>query len=199
MQSKATTVEQYLASLPEDRRAALTAIRKVILANLDCGPDGKSGFTELMQYGMIGYAVPHSVFPPGYHCDPKQPLPYAGLASQKNHMSLYLMCVYGHTESHAQFQKEWLATGKKLDMGKACIRFKKLDDVAIDVIGATIKRITAKKYIDLYTKSLAATGRDVSGKKIAAAKANTPVIKPSSKKKTTKKPAARSSSSRTKR
>ena len=106
MQSKATTVEQYLASLPDDRRAALTAIRKVILANLDRGPDGKSGFTEAMQYGMIGYAVPHSVFPPGYHCDPKQPLPYAGLASQKNHMSLYLMCVYGNTDAHSQFQKE---------------------------------------------------------------------------------------------
>ncbi len=202
MQSKSTTVEQYLGSLPDDRRAALTAIRKVILANLDRGPDGKSGvggFTEGMQYGMIGYAVPHSVFPPGYHCDPKQPLPYAGLASQKNHMSLYLMCVYGNPDAHAQFQKQWLATGKKLDMGKACIRFKKLDDVALDVIGDTIKRITAKKYIDFYTKSLAATGRDVTGKKIARATASTPAVKPSAKKKPTKQPAATSSPSRSKR
>ena len=202
MQSKATTVEQYLASLPEDRRTAIAAIRKVILANLDRGPDGKSGaggFIEAMQYGMIGYAVPHSVFPPGYHCDPKQPLPYAGLASQKNHMSLYLMCVYGNPGAHAQFQKEWLATGKKLDMGKACIRFKKLDDVALEVIGATIKRITAKRYIDFYTKSLAATGRDVTGKQAAAAKARTPAAKPSSKKKTAKQPAATSSPSRRKR
>ena len=89
MQSKATTVEQYLAELPEDRRKAIEAVRQVILKNLD------KDYEEGIQYGMIGYYVPHRVYPAGYHCDPKQPLPFAGLASQKNYMSLYLMCVYG--------------------------------------------------------------------------------------------------------
>src|SRR5580700_2777009 len=89
MQSKATTVERYLAELPPDRRAAVSAVREVILSNLD------AGYAEGMQYGMIGYYVPHSIFPAGYRCDPKQPLPFAHLASQKNYMSLYLMCLYG--------------------------------------------------------------------------------------------------------
>ena len=89
MQSKATTVEQYLAELPEDRRASISAVPKVILENLD--PD----FEEIMQYGMIGYSVPHRVFPAGYHCDPRQPLPYAGLASQKNYLALCLMTLFG--------------------------------------------------------------------------------------------------------
>src|SRR5690606_5713012 len=89
MQSKAKTVDEYLKSLPEDRRQALASVRRTILANLD------SGFEEGMQYGMIGYFVPHRVFPAGYHCDPKQPLPYAGLAAQKNHLALYAGCLYG--------------------------------------------------------------------------------------------------------
>ncbi len=186
MQSKAPTVDAYLASLPEDRRAALQAVRKVFLANLDRGPDGKSGFTEAMQYGMIGYAVPHSIFPPGYHCDPKQPLPYAGIASQKNHMSIYLMCIYGHGEAESQFRTAWAKSGKKLDMGKACIRFKKLDDLALDVIAATLKRITLKKYVDFYIKSLAAQGKDPTGKKLAASK-KTPAKKTAAKKTAKKK------------
>ena len=94
MQSKATTVAKYLEELPPDRRAALCAVRTVILKNLD------RDYQEGMQYGMIGYFVPHSVFPPGYHCDPRQPLPFAGLASQKNHMSLYMMSAYGEGGDH---------------------------------------------------------------------------------------------------
>src|SRR5258707_3534246 len=89
MQSTATTVEQYLAGLPDDRRSAIEAVRNVILKNLD------TDYEEGMQYGMIGYYVPHSVYPAGYHCDPRQPLPFAALASQKNYMSLYLMSLYG--------------------------------------------------------------------------------------------------------
>src|SRR5215510_4562835 len=130
MQSKAATVEQFLAALPEDRRAAIQAVREVILKNLD------KDYEEGMQYGMLGYYVPHRVFPAGYHCDPKQPLSFAGLASQKNHMSLYLMCVYGNREHEQWFRQAWTKTGKKLDMGKSCIRFKKLEDVALDVVGA---------------------------------------------------------------
>src|SRR6185436_18364735 len=127
--------------LPADRRAALETVRKVVRANLD------AGFEEGMQYGMIGYYVPHSVYPAGYHCDPKQPLPFAALASQKNHLSLYLMCIYGGGSGnpHAEwFQREWKKSGKKLDMGKACIRFEQPDDLALDVVAATFARMTAK-------------------------------------------------------
>lgn len=141
MQSKATTVDAYLAQLPEDRRHAIEAVREVILENLD------KDYEEGMQYGMIGYYVPHSVYPAGYHCDPRQPLPFAALGSQKNYMSLHLMCVYGNTEHTKWFQEAWAKTGKKLDMGKACVRFKKVEDLALDVIGEAVKRVPAKKYI----------------------------------------------------
>ncbi len=156
MQSKAKTVKEYLASLPPERREALEAVRQVILKNLD------KGFEEGMQYGMIGYYVPHSVFPPGYHCDPKQPLPYAGMASQKNHMSLYLMCVYGHDGSNPTtkwFQDAWKKTGKKLDMGKACVRFKKIDDVALDVVGEAIRRMPVSKFVKFYEEALLANNK----------------------------------------
>jgi hypothetical protein len=155
MQSKASTVEEYLASLPEDRRIAISRVRDVILANLD------KDYEEGMSYGMIGYYVPHRVFPAGYHCDPKQGLPFAGLASQKNHMSAYLMglycgCVEGVNDTALVrwFREAWAKSGKKkLDMGKSCIRFKKVDDLALDVLGEAIRRMPAKTYIDLYMKA----------------------------------------------
>ena len=162
MQSKATTVAEYLKSLPDDRCAAINAVRKVILANLD------KQYEEGMQYGMIGYYVPHKIFPAGYHCDPKQPLPFAALASQKNHLSLYLMGVYcgcaegpgsGETADARWFREAWAKTGKQLDMGKACVRFKRIEDVALDVVGAAIKRIPAKTYVERYQNTLAETGR----------------------------------------
>jgi hypothetical protein len=142
--SKAKTVSEYLAELPADRRAALQAVRKVIRANLD------KDYEEGMQYGMISYCVPHRVYPPGYHCDPTVPLLYAALASQKNHMAVYLMCVYGHEETASWFKEAWAKTGKKLDMGKSCVRFKKIEDVALDVIGQAIARVPAKKYVARY-------------------------------------------------
>ncbi len=142
--SASKTVKEYLAELPPDRRSAIQAVREVILKNLD------KGYEEGMQYGMIGYYVPHRVYPPGYHCDPKQPLPFAGLASQKNHMSLYLMCLYGDSEQAKWFSKEWATTGKKLDMGKSCIGFKRLEDLALEVIGKAISRVPAKDYIAHY-------------------------------------------------
>jgi hypothetical protein len=144
VQSKAKTVEQYLAELPPDRREAISAVRKVILKNL---PDG---FEEVMQYGMISYVVPFNLFPAGYHCDPSQPLNFAGLASQKNHMAIYLMCVYGHNETQGWFVKAYKASGKKLDMGKSCVRFKKLEDLPLDVIGQAIARVPVDKYIKAY-------------------------------------------------
>lgn len=170
MQSKATTVEQYLAELPEDRRAEIEAVRKVILKNLD------KDYEEGMSYGMIGYFVPHRVYPAGYHCDPKQPLPYAGLASQKNHMSLYMMCTYSDADHLAWFQAAWAKTGKKLDMGKSCIRFKKAEHLALDVIGEAIKKTPAKKYIDHIEKTW--TTRSPSPKPAA----KKPQAAPSSKK-----------------
>jgi hypothetical protein len=146
MQSKAATVEAYLAELPPDRRAAISAVREVILQNLD--PDYEEG----MQYGMIGYYVPHRLYPPGYHCDPRQPLGFACLGSQKNYMSLYMMPVYGDADDW--FQKAWSKTGKKLDMGKSCIRFRKVDDLALDVVAEAIRRMPAKKWIQVYESVL---------------------------------------------
>jgi hypothetical protein len=158
MRSEATTVDQYLAELPGDRRDAISALRKVILKNLP------KGYEEGMDYGMIGYHVPHSIYPPGYHCNPKQPLPFAALASQKNHMAFYLMCMYGDSEYETWLREAWAKSGKKLDMGKSCIRFKKLDDVPLDVIGAAIKKVPVKKYVAFYE---AVINRPAAKKKIA--------------------------------
>jgi hypothetical protein len=149
MQSKAKTVPDYLASLPDDRRKAIETVRDVILANLD------KDYEEGMSYGMIGYYVPHRVFPAGYHVDPKQGLPFAALASQKNYMSVYLMGLYPGSDNARWFQEAWAKTGKKLDVGKSCIRFRKVDDLALDVIGGAIRRMPAKRYIDLYMKARA--------------------------------------------
>lgn len=148
MQSKATTVKQYLESLPAARREAVGAVRDTILDNLP------KGYEERMQYGMIGYCVPHSIYPAGYHCDPQQPLPFAGLASQKNSMSLYLMCIYGDPDHAAWFREAWTSTGRKLDMGKSCVRFKKLEDVPLDVVGKAVKRVPVKKYLAFYESNL---------------------------------------------
>jgi len=166
MQSKAATVAEYLASLPEDRRKEIQTVREVILENLD------GDYEEGMTYGMIGYYVPHSVYPAGYHCDPKMPLPFANLASQKNHMAVYLMCVYGHAGERARFEKAWKAAGKKLDAGKACIRFKSADDLALDVLGDTVKRMPAKTYIShiekVFAKNRAERVKEkAGGKKVA--------------------------------
>jgi hypothetical protein len=144
MKSTATTVREYLEQLPADRRASIESVRAVILKNLD------PLFEEGMQYGMIGYYVPHRVYPPGYHCDPAEPLPFVCLASQKNYMSVYLGCVYGHAERERWFHEAWAKAGKKLDMGKSCVRFRKLDDLALDVLGEAIRQETAKAFIRRY-------------------------------------------------
>ncbi|HAV62353.1 MAG TPA: DUF1801 domain-containing protein [Verrucomicrobiales bacterium] len=148
MQSKAASVEQYLAELPPERRSAIEAVRKVILRSID------KDVEEGMQYGMIGYYIPHRVYPPGYHCDPKQPLPFVCLASQKNHMAVYMSCIYGSEAEERWFREAWAKTGKKLDMGKSCIRFRKPDDLALDVLGEAIRRTPTKKFIEFYEKVL---------------------------------------------
>jgi hypothetical protein len=150
MQSKAVTVEEYLASLPQDRRIAMTAVRDLVRNSID------DDIEEGMAYGMIGWYVPHRVFPDGYHTNPKQPLPYAALASQKNYMTLYMMNVYADgTEGESWFRKEWAKTGKKLDMGKSCIRFRKTDDLALDVIAEAIKRVPSGRHVEQYVETLA--------------------------------------------
>lgn len=148
MTSGAKTVDEYLSELPADRRIVLVAVRDVILKNLD------EGFIEGMQYGHIGYFVPHSIFPAGYHCDPKQPLPFMGLTNQKNHMALHSYGLYGSSPLMAWFQEAWAKTGKKLDMGKACVRFKGLEDVALDVVGELVARQSLEKYLTQYQRAL---------------------------------------------
>jgi hypothetical protein len=144
MQSQAKTVREYLSELSPERRVAIEAVRKVIVANLD------KNVEESMQYGMISYAIPHRVYPDGYHCNPKQPLPFASLASQKQYMSLYVMSVYGQPKEENWLRERWTAAGKKLDMGKCCIRFKSLDDVPLDVVGELFRRVSAKDFIAHY-------------------------------------------------
>jgi cell division septation protein DedD len=165
--SPAATVDAYLASLPEDRRAAIAAVRAVINANL---PDG---YREGMQFGMIGWCVPLARFPDTYN---GQPLGLAALASQKQYMALYLMSVYGDRELETWFRDAFAAAGKQLDMGKSCVRFKTLDALPLDVIGQTIAKVPVDAYLAKY----------------AAAKRQQPVKKkpkkPTAKKPTTKKP-----------
>jgi hypothetical protein len=186
MKSAVRTVAEYLAQLPADRRAAISAVRDVIRANLD------AAYEEGIQYGMLGYYVPHSVYPAGYHTDPKQPLPFAALASQKNHMALYLMGTYcgcvegpgGETADTAWFRAAWAKTGKKLDMGKSCVRFTKIENVALDVVGEAIRRVPAKVYVARYEAVMAQT-------KGAKAKAAKKTAKPATKKSATKSAAKR--------
>lgn len=182
MQSKATTVDAYIESLPPDRREAIEAIREVFKKNID------KDYVEAMGYGMPGYSVPHSIYPAGYHCDPKLPLPFAGFASQKNHLSIYLMCLYSQSDQEKWFVNQWKKTGKKLDMGKCCIRAKKLEDLALDVIGEAIRRVPVKKYIEYYESALKqnakASAQRSAARKAAAAKAPDkarPARKPSKK------------------
>ncbi|MBI5610416.1 MAG: DUF1801 domain-containing protein [Deltaproteobacteria bacterium] len=146
----AESVQAYLAALPDDRRALVQAIRAAILAALP------PGYEEGIQYGMIGYYVPHSLFPAGYHCDPKQPLPFAGLASQKGYVSLHLPCLYMSAERSERFALAWQATGKKLDMGKGCVRIKSLDAVPLAVIGAMVASIAVSDFVADYQRGLSA-------------------------------------------
>ena len=148
MTSSATTVEAYLESLPDDRREAINKLRKVIKKNLP------KGFREEMNYGMIGYVIPHSLYPAGYHCDPKLPLPFMNIASQKNNISIYHMGVYASPELLKWFTAAHAAASKKkLDMGKSCIRYKKTEDIPVELIGELASKITPAEWIALYEKN----------------------------------------------
>lgn len=145
MTSKATTVEQYIAELPNDRREAMIKLRNVILKNIP------NGFQEEMSYGMIGYVVPHNLYPKGYHCNTKLPLPYMNIASQKGSINIYNMMIYADTDLYQWFVTEYEKVCKsKLDMGKSCIRFKKTDDIPYDLIGALSAKVTVAAWIEKY-------------------------------------------------
>ena len=148
MQSKATTVEQYIAELPPERQKPITELRKVIKKNLP------KGFSEGMSYGMIGYSVPHSLYPAGYHCNPELPLPFMNIASQKNFIAVYHMGVYANSKLLKWFTDEYLKAGVgKLDMGKSCIRFKKTENIPYKLIGELAAKIKPKEWIEMYEKA----------------------------------------------
>ena len=149
MTSKATTPEQYLRELPAERKEPVTQLRNTILKNLP------KGFKEVMGYGMIGYVVPHEIYPAGYHCDPKLPLAFMNIASQKNFIALYHMGIYGSSKLLKWFVEEYPKhTTAKLDMGKSCIRFKKPEHIPYKLIGELVKKITVKDWIESYEKIL---------------------------------------------
>ena len=149
MQSKATTVDQYLKEIPADRQVAMNKLRKVIVKNLP------KGFKETMGYGMMGYCVPHSIYPAGYHCNPKAPLPFAGIASQKNSINFYHMGIYADPKLLKWFTDEYAKAGVgKLDIGNSCVRFKKPENIPYDLIGKLCSKITVEKWIEQYEKNL---------------------------------------------
>jgi uncharacterized protein DUF1801 len=170
--SSASSVEEYLASLPPERRSVVGAVREVVVRNLPVG------YRESMEYGMIAYAVPLERFPNTYN---GQPLCYAGLAVQKNHYSLYLMCAYGSASEAAVLKEAFAAAGKRLDMGKSCVRFRSLDDLPLDAIGSFVARTPPEKYIAHYQSSRA-TMKSGAGKTTAKKSAKSARRKKATKK-----------------
>lgn len=148
MQSKATTVDAYIMELPEERQEAIHKLRTTIKKNLP------KGFKEVMSYGMIGYVVPHSLYPAGYHCTPELPLPFLNIASQKNFIAVYHMGIYGDPQLLKWFTDEYAKAGTgKLDMGKSCIRFKKPANIPYELIGKLAAKMTPEEWIALYEKN----------------------------------------------
>lgn len=149
MQAKEISPDQYVNSLPEDRKEAITQLRKIILKNVP------KGFQEAMSYGMLGYVVPHKLYPAGYHCNPELPLPFISLASQKNFIALYHMGMYADKKLLQWFTTEYPKhTKAKLDMGKSCIRFKKIDQIPYKLIEELVKKMTVKDWITIYEKEV---------------------------------------------
>jgi hypothetical protein len=149
MQSTATSAEDYIDSLPEDRKQPMSQLRKVIRKNLP------NGFKEEMGYGMLGYVVPHSIYPAGYHCTPHLPLPFLGIASQKNFIGVYHMGLYADDKLLSWFNEEYPKhSSAKLDMGKSCMRFKKINEIPYDLIGELASKLTPQQWIDIYESKL---------------------------------------------
>jgi uncharacterized protein YdhG (YjbR/CyaY superfamily) len=149
MQSKAATVDEYFEGLPDERKKPMTELRKTILKNLP------KGFKEGMSYGMVGYVVPHSKYPAGYHCDPKLALPFMSIASQKNFVALYHMGIYANPKLQKWFTDEYAKqVPSKLDMGKGCIRFKKPEQIPFKLIGELVSKITPEQWIEIYEENV---------------------------------------------
>ena len=149
MRYEATSPEDYISQVPEDRQTAVKKLRKTIKDNLP------NDFEEGMIYKMIGYYVPHSVYPDGYHCDPKTPLPFMSFASQKNSVNLYHSGIYAKKELHDWFVNEYPKHCKrKLDMGKSCIRFKNMDEIPFELIGELTRKMTCNEWIDIYETNI---------------------------------------------
>ncbi|MDT0294818.1 DUF1801 domain-containing protein [Mesonia ostreae] len=149
MTSKATTPEEYIQEAPEERQEALKKLRKTIQQNLP------KGFEEGMQYGMIGYYVPHSVYPAGYHCKPEEPLPFMSFASQKNSVNLYHSGIYANKKLHDWFVNEYPKHVKtKLDMGKSCVRFKKVEHIPYDLIAELVQKMSMEEWISIYEENI---------------------------------------------
>jgi hypothetical protein len=149
MQYKATSPEDYILQVPEGRQETLIKLRKTIKNNLP------KGFEEVVQYGMIAYYVPHSTYPDGYHCNPKEPLPFMSFASQKNSVNLYHMGIYAKPELQEWFVNEYPKHCKRtLDMGKSCIRFKNLEDIPFDLIGNLVAKMNVQEWISLYESNI---------------------------------------------
>ncbi|MBC7522849.1 MAG: DUF1801 domain-containing protein [Flavobacterium sp.] len=148
MPSKASKVAEYLLKLPEDRKIAISKLRDCISANLP------TGFEEVMSYGMIGYVVPHSIYPAGYHCNPKLPLPFINIGSQKNNIVLHHLGIYGFPELADWFINEYPNFSvSKLDMGKGCIRFKNLDTIPYELIGKLATKVSVDDLILMFQKN----------------------------------------------
>jgi hypothetical protein len=149
MQSQAKSANEYILELPDNRKSPMEKLRKTLLENLP------EGFEETMSYGMLGYVVPHSIYPNGYHCDPKLPLGFIAIASQKNFIALYHMGIYSDKNLHDWFVSEYQKHCKtKLDMGKSCIRFKKMDDIPYDLIATLVQKMSVKEWITKYENIL---------------------------------------------
>ena len=143
-----STVDGYINELEEERKTVITKLRKVILENIP------KGFEETINYGMIGYVVPHSIYPSGYHCDTKLPLPFINIASQKSHVAVYHMGIYAKEELMNWFTSEYPKYSKrKLNMGKSCIRFKKMEDIPYQLIGELVSKMTVEDWINCYEEN----------------------------------------------
>ncbi|MEH6764445.1 MAG: DUF1801 domain-containing protein [Aequorivita antarctica] len=149
MQSKASTPDQYIKELPEDRKGVMQELRETVKKNLP------KGFEETMQYGMISYVVPHSIYPGGYHCKPTDPLPFLSIASQKNHIAFYHMAIYSDPKLYEWFTEEYPKHAKgKLDMGKSCIRFKNPKNIPFELLGELTTKVSVDQWIAKYESVL---------------------------------------------
>lgn len=172
MQYKARSTQEYIAQLPEERREPISKLVKLVRKSLP------RGYEEMISYGMIGWGIPLSRYPDTYNGQPIGPV---ALASQKNHMALYLMTVYGNPEIESWFREEWAKTGKKLDMGKSCLRFKRLEDIDLDIISRTLAKVTPEQLIARYEEVKGISGKKPSARAVRNTTKKTKAAAPAAK------------------